>query len=205
MAQIRAGIFDVGGVLISNEMPHVRRDILETLQVDDAAFAPAWTELSPLHGSGQIDEGEFWRRVIQRTGARGALPEESLFLREYARRYRVHQGVLDLVSSLRSCGMRTAVLSNTITAHVAHNRAQRLFEPFDVLVFSNEVGLSKPDPAIYTLTLERLGMAVEPEAAFFADDREENVAAANAAGIHGLLFTTEAQLLADIRALGVAV
>src|SRR6266545_7269039 len=124
VTRIEAGVFDVGGVLISNEMAHVRRDILATLELEEEAFAPAWSELSPLLGSGQIEEDEFWRGVVERTAARGALPAESLFLREYVRRYRVHDEVLDLVRRLRELGLVTAVLSNTITAHVTHNRAQ---------------------------------------------------------------------------------
>ena len=205
MGEIEAGIFDVGGVLISDEMAHVRRDVLATLELDEATFAPAWSELIPLLGNGQIEEEEFWRRVVERTAARGALPAESLFLREYARRYRVHQEVLDLVTRLKEAGLRLAVLSNTITAHVTHNRAQGLFAPFDVLVFSNELGLGKPDPRVYHHCLAQLGLADRPAAAFFVDDREENVAAATTLGIHGIAFTDPAALVGAVRTLGVAV
>ena len=202
-SRIEAGIFDVGGVLISNQMEHVWRDVLETLQLEEPVFRTAWREMGPALGSGQIEEAEFWRRFLERTGAAGALPEESLFVREYGRRWSVHQEVLDLVTRLKQLGLKTAVLSNTITAHVAHNQEKGLYAPFDVLVFSNEVGLSKPDPAIYRHTLERLGLAERPQAAFFVDDLEENVTAARALGMRGILFTDPAQLTADVRALGV--
>src|SRR6266540_6081521 len=92
-AVIEAGIFDVGGVLITNQMAHVWRDVLETLQLDEPTFRTAWRELGILLGNGQIDEAEFWRRLVERTGARGALPEESLFVREYGRRWEVQQPV----------------------------------------------------------------------------------------------------------------
>ena len=202
-SRIEAGIFDVGGVLISNQMEHVWRDVRETLQLDEPVFRTAWREIGPALGSGQIEEAEFWRRFLERTGAAGTLPEESLFVREYGRRWAVHQEVLDLVKRLKTLGLKTAVLSNTITAHVSHNTERGLYAPFDVLVFSNEVGLSKPDPAIYWYTLERLGLAARPEAAFFVDDLEENVTAARALGMHGILFTDAAQLMKDVRTLGV--
>ena len=205
MTRIEAGIFDVGGVLISNEMAHVRRDILATLVLDEETFGPAWNGLTPLLGNGQIEEDEFWRRLIEQTAARGALPAESLFLREYVRRYRVHQEVLDLAARLKEAGLRLAVLSNTITAHVTHNRAQGLFAPFDVLVFSNELGLGKPDPRVYRHCLAQLGLAERPAAAFFVDDLAENVAAATALGIHGIRFTDPAALVDAVRTLGVAV
>ena len=204
-SRIEAGIFDVGGVLISNQMEHVWRDVRETLHLDEPVFRTAWREMGPTLGSGQIDEGEFWRRFLERTGAAGTLPEESLFVREYGRRWSVHQEVLDLVARLKSLGLKTAVLSNTISAHVSHNAEKGLYAPFDVLVFSNEVGLSKPDPAIYRHTLEQLRLAARPEGAFFVDDLEENVTAAQALGMQGILFTDAGQLMRDVRALGVAV
>ena len=204
-SEIEAGIFDVGGVLISNQMAHVWRDVLETLQLEEPVFRTAWREMGPALGSGQMEEAEFWRGFLVRTGATGQLPEESLFVREYGRRWSVHQEVLDLVARLKERGLKTAVLSNTITAHVSHNREKGLYAPFDVLVFSNEVGLSKPDPAIYRHTLQQLGLQDRPGAAFFVDDLQENVDAAGALGMHGILFKDAQQLIEDVRALGVSV
>ncbi|HXI16996.1 MAG TPA: HAD family phosphatase [Chloroflexota bacterium] len=202
---MEAGIFDVGGVLISNEIAHVWRDVLETLKLEEKTWRPAWRELGPLLGSGQLNEDVFWCRLMEHTGARGALPEESLFLREYRRRWKVHQEVLDLVGRLKASGMKTAVLSNTITAHVTHNRERGLYVPFDVLVFSNEVGASKPDEGIYRHTLKLLGLAERPEAAFFVDDMEENVVAARKMGLHGIVFQDADQLASDLRGLGIEV
>jgi epoxide hydrolase-like predicted phosphatase len=54
-----------------------------------------------------------------------------------------------------------------------------------VVIDSSEVGLRKPDPRIYELTCERVG--VEPTAAVFLDDNVENVAAARALGIESVL------------------
>ncbi len=195
----------MGGVLISNEMAHVWRDVLETLQLEEGVWKPAWRELGPLLGNGQLEEDELWRRLLERTAARGALPVESLFLREYGRRWRAHQEVLDLVSRLKTAGLRTAILSNTIASHVTHNRERGLYAPFDVLVFSNEVGVSKPDPAIFRHCLRLIGLEDRPQAAFFVDDMEENVAAARTLGLHAIHFTSPEQLVVDVRQLGIDV
>jgi len=204
-APVQAAIFDIGGVLITNEMPHVWRDILDTLQIEESSFREPWSELGLQLGNGRIEEAEFWQRLMERTGARGTLPPASLFLREYSTRYTVQKDVLDLVAQLKKLGLRLAVLSNTIAAHVAFNHQRGLFDLFDVRVFSNQVGASKPGPSIYRLCLDRLGLADHPEATFFVDDREENVVAATALGIHAFLFTTPAQLLLDVRSLGLRV
>jgi putative hydrolase of the HAD superfamily len=70
---------------------------------------------------------------------------------------------------------------------------------FDLVVNSARVGVKKPDPAIYHLTLERL--AVAPQQAIFVDDMPENVAAAAALGIHAIHFEDQYQAVAAIREL----
>jgi putative hydrolase of the HAD superfamily len=64
-------------------------------------------------------------------------------------------------------------------------------------VFSCEVGLAKPDPAIYNLVLRLC--STQPEEAIFVDDFVENIEAANALGIHGILFKNAKQAMADVR------
>ncbi len=71
---------------------------------------------------------------------------------------------------------------------------------FDVLVWSYQVRVAKPDPAIYRHVLKELGTL--PEEALFIDDKQANIEAARALGMKGLLFTTVAQLRADLIAHG---
>jgi HAD superfamily hydrolase (TIGR01509 family) len=73
---------------------------------------------------------------------------------------------------------------------------------FDVVVCSGEEGVAKPDPTIYRLALDRLG--VEPGEAVFVDDSRGHVAAARELGIHAIHFTTAAALadaLSDLQIL----
>jgi epoxide hydrolase-like predicted phosphatase len=70
---------------------------------------------------------------------------------------------------------------------------------FDVYVNSALVGLSKPDPSIYRLTLERLD--VEPKQAVFLDDLVRNVDSAREVGIHAIQFVNPQTSLADLEAL----
>lgn len=75
--------------------------------------------------------------------------------------------------------------------------------PFGVRVISADVGVMKPDAAIYRCVLER---AMTPaERAIFIDDRLVNVAAAEALGIGGVVFSAAATLATRLRELGVAV
>ena len=67
---------------------------------------------------------------------------------------------------------------------------------FDVIVFSSEVGVCKPDPKIFHCALERLG--VNAPQAVFVDDREKNVNGAKALGIHGIHYKNRSQVMAAI-------
>ncbi|WP_242150317.1 HAD family hydrolase [Sphingomonas sp. BAUL-RG-20F-R05-02] len=79
-------------------------------------------------------------------------------------------------------------------------REAALFDRFRDIVVSGDEDLTKPDPAIYHLALDRFGIAAED--AVFVDDRADNVAAADALGIHGVLFTDADVLRADLSRLG---
>ena len=93
-----------------------------------------------------------------------------------------------LAADARAAGIRTAVLSNGIREVLARLDAERpLPARFDVVVISFEVGCAKPDPEIFQITLDRLGVAADR--ALFVDDRQENIDAAGRLGIETLHFT----------------
>jgi FMN phosphatase YigB (HAD superfamily) len=82
------------------------------------------------------------------------------------------------------------ILSNSsVGAREREQAAYGYAEWVDDLVYSDEVGLLKPDPRIYALSCERLG--VVPGDAVFVDDKEVNVAGARAAGMHAVHFAIE--------------
>ncbi|HLZ22829.1 MAG TPA: HAD family phosphatase [Ktedonobacterales bacterium] len=94
---------------------------------------------------------------------------------------------------------RTALLSNSFVGARREEEARFHFsEITDCIIYSHEVGVEKPDPRIYAIACERLG--VRPEEIVFLDDVEKNVAAAATYGLHAILFRDNAQAIADIQA-----
>jgi HAD superfamily hydrolase (TIGR01509 family) len=67
---------------------------------------------------------------------------------------------------------------------------------FDVQVYSCELGLVKPEEAIYARLIEELGVA--PSQTLFIDDLAPNVEGARRAGLQSVLFRSEAQLRSDL-------
>jgi putative hydrolase of the HAD superfamily len=70
---------------------------------------------------------------------------------------------------------------------------------FDHMIASCDVKLLKPDPAIYTLTLARIGC--QAEETVFIDDREINVKAAEKLGINGIVYQSQSQTINDLEAI----
>jgi putative hydrolase of the HAD superfamily len=107
--------------------------------------------------------------------------------------------MLDGVRELHGGGVRTALLSNSWGDALAYDEAL-LDELFDTVVISSEVGLRKPDPAVYELAATRLGLP--PSACVFVDDLPGNLKPARALGMATVLHRGDsAATLAEVRSL----
>ena len=96
--------------------------------------------------------------------------------------------MIDGIRALRRDGLRIGLLSNSVGG-TGYDRAL-LAELFDAVVISGEVGLRKPDPAIYELAAERLGRA--PAACVYVDDIGSNLKPAAALGMATVLHRGDA-------------
>ena len=95
--------------------------------------------------------------------------------------------------------LRVACLTNTEPETACISRETGLFDYFQRVYLSVDLGLKKPDRKIYETVLADTGC--QPERMVFVDDREENVKAARFVGMHGLLFNNVTQLEKEICAL----
>lgn len=94
--------------------------------------------------------------------------------------------VVELGLDLRARGYRTALITNNIKEFSDGWRAMiPVDELFEVIVDSSSVGMRKPDPRIYQLALDQLGVAATRSV--FLDDAAGNIAAARALGMHAIL------------------
>jgi putative hydrolase of the HAD superfamily len=107
--------------------------------------------------------------------------------------------MVDYVRELRGRGVRAALLTNNVREWEPLWRAKlpEIDELFELVVDSAFVGLRKPDAAIYSLTLERLG-GVAPERCVFVDDLDVNCEAARALGMAAVRFESAEQAIPRI-------
>lgn len=198
---ITAVIFDVGGVLHSSEMDYVFADIKRTLKLTDEVFQQHYGPLMEQVSLGKITEEEFWQKFLEATGSTEKLPEKSLLLREYEKRFQAFDNVLELVGKLKSAGYKLAVLSDTIPSHYALNTQRGLYKDFPLHVFSFQVGFKKPNREIFDYAVQKLG--IQPAEGVFIDDLSANIAAAKSVGLQGIQFQNFDQLVRELKALGV--
>jgi putative hydrolase of the HAD superfamily len=117
----------------------------------------------------------------------------------YFERMKPNHAMIELVRELRGRGVRTALLTNNVREWepLWRSKLPEIDELFEVVVDSAFVGMRKPDPAIYELTLERLGVGAEE--CVFVDDLEPNCEAARALGMLAVRFEQPAQAVPEIR------
>lgn len=194
----RAVILDLGNVLVFHDNALLFR------RLGARAGLPMGEAEQRISGAGwtAANRGLLGAEGIRRDvcGALGVdIPAEE-FNTLWNSHFTVHEAVLPRVEALVG-RVRLVLLSNTNVLHVAYLKQRLpLLGRFDSLVLSCEVGLVKPERAIYQEALKRAGCAPQ-EAAFF-DDLPEFVEAANALGLRGRLFTTAEAFDAQLKELG---
>jgi HAD superfamily hydrolase (TIGR01509 family) len=197
---IKAVIFDFGGVLMRTNDPEPRRQLAEQLgvsleELEDIVFSGEEGRLAEVGG---ISSHERWRRVTARLGLQGPEAWET-FPRQFFAGEVLDLELVDYVRRLRK-SHKTALLSNASDSLDEYVREELgLGDAFDLIIISALVGLRKPDPDIYTLTLNRLELA--PHEAVFVDDMQANVECAASIGVHAIRFATREELIAQLDAL----
>ncbi len=194
---IRALLFDLGGVLLRTEDREPRAAWERRLGLQPGALERAVFDnpVSVQSSLGRAETEAVWAEAARRLGLS---PQDADRLREdFFAGDRMDQSLMTFIRSqrpLRKIGLITNIWKDG--RRWLEDRWHAL-DAFDVIIASAEVGLMKPDPGIYRLALERLG--VHASEAVFVDDMPANVDAARAVGMHALRFLDTAQTLSDLQ------
>lgn len=206
--------FDLGNVLLSFSHEKMCQ------QMADAAGVPLDAVRTTVFGgedahsaqiqyeSGEINTDGYFDYFCRATGTR---PDRQQLERAFCDIFTPMEETSKLVRELAAVGHRLAILSNTNSLQwqwCTDGRFPLLAalgdpgSPFEWAVLSFEVRSMKPDRPIYDVAIARAGGPASE--VFFVDDRPENVAGANAAGMDAVQFVDARQLAADLRGRGVA-
>ena len=148
---------------------------------------------------GRMTEAEFLGALEAELG--GGVRLES-FRETYFAHLHPNEPMIAYMRELRGRGLRMALLTNNVREWEPHWRAKLpdIDEIFELVVDSAFVGMRKPEPEIYELTLERLGDGVRAEECVFVDDNDVNVEAARGLGMVGVRFEDSEQARAEVEA-----
>jgi putative hydrolase of the HAD superfamily len=189
---ISALVLDYGGVLSLPQREGEVATMARRLGAPLEEFWRAYLEHRGAYDAG-LDVEEYWRRVLTSLSlvhlASPALLAE-LVEDDIASWGYFREEVWDIARRFRASGGRTALLTNNIPPLMAKLRSLgRLESHFDVVLASCELGVCKPDPAIFRTCLEVLG--IPAASVLFVDDHPPNIAEASRAGMQTLLFDGE--------------
>ena len=197
---IRAVIFDFGSVLVLMQDEKPRQLLADRLGVplEELNRLVFESESAARAMLGELTIDQHWQAV---GAALGVLPEDLPAVRaQFWSADVVNQELVALIHKLRP-RYKIGLLSNAWN-DLRQVLATRLpiGHLFDDMLISAEVGLGKPDPRIYHLAVERLG--VQPHEAIFIDDVLVNVAAARSVGLQAVHYRSNPQLFAELESLG---
>ncbi|MDT0330185.1 HAD family hydrolase [Nocardiopsis lambiniae] len=202
MSDIEPGavLFDLFGVIARHQSEEGKALLVAAMGATDdpTAFWNAYWDLRLDYDRGGLDGPAYWRAVGDRLGLDVPLARISALIEADIESWRaVDPEMVALVERLASDGRTIGLLSNIPTELADRfEKDNPWLAAFSVRAFSGRLGMAKPEPEVYLWCLDR--MAVAPRETLFVDDRTENVAAAEALGLAGHVFTDRPALEARL-------
>lgn len=199
MSNFEAIIFDYGGV-IANKVFTIY-DVFKALNIEFPKNQNSELEEILISYEKGIPNEEFKQSLKEKLNLE--LPEN--FFETWKKIHNEKTGkdcaVLEIIKKLKSKNYKLAMLSNVNKIYGEENYKNGTYDIFDVLILSYEVGMIKPEPDIYKLTLEKLGLP--GDRCIFIDDRIENLEPAKRLGIHTIHFKDAKALEDELKKLNI--
>ena len=202
--ELQAVIFDYGEVLSGPPDQQAHRNLLAIAGVEEEAFEKAYWAHRLDYDADILNAQTYWQTVARDTGVRFTAKQiEQLTEQDAIMWMNLNPAMLAWIPRIKQAGFRLGILSNMGDGVLDYLRPRfSWLSQFDWLTWSCELGVVKPDPAIYLHTVKKLN--VSPERALFIDNLQKNIDGAEAIGLHAALFENVEQLQADIARRGFA-
>lgn len=195
---LRAVIFDFGMVLTGLPDANAHAEMLRITGLEPERFEKFYWADRHAYDEGKLTGLGFWQKLVRDAGL--SLPDSTIeeLNRWDARMWTtVDPAMLAWQRQLKQDGILTAVLSNI--GDSVHESLEREFDwlaDFDALVWSYQLRVAKPEPAIFHYALKQLGTSAAET--LFIDDKPANVEAARALGMKALVYTGLTKLRFDL-------
>lgn len=165
--KIRAVIFDMYETLVTQlgGPLYFGTQIAGDLGLPPEAFLPGWRDTEALRTVGKLTFEEVIELLMHRHGVYA--PELYRLVIEKRKAVqrgcfdRLHPQILPMLQTLKTAGIKIGLITNCFSEEAALIRESELFSYFDAACISWELGIRKPDPDIFDICLERLGIPAE--------------------------------------------
>lgn len=198
---IRAVIFDYGMVLSQPQDPVALNNLLAITGLDRDTFDSHYWTHRHAYDAGKLNGRTYWQQFAADSAIElTATDIDRLIENDVLMWCTINEPMLAWARTLSESGLRIGILSNMGEETLSYMRQEFAWlGDFHHHTWSCELGIAKPDPAIYTYTCEKLRVA--PQEALFLDDKIENVEAARRVGLHAIQFKNIEQLRSELEAL----
>jgi HAD superfamily hydrolase (TIGR01509 family) len=171
-------LFDIGNVIIRFDFGVSARRLAERSQATAAEIIERLSPLTVDLELGRVGVGDFIAEASSRIGYEG---DAESFRSVFADIFELNDAMVEVIAALKAEGKPLFLLSNTNAIHAPFfEEAYPVFGLFDGRIYSHEVGLMKPDPAIYELA--KRSLPLDPARTLYIDDLPANCEAGAAAG-----------------------
>jgi putative hydrolase of the HAD superfamily len=195
---LQAVIFDYGEVLSGPPDAQAHKNLLTIAGVPEEAFEKAYWAHRLDYDADILNGQTYWQTVAHDTGFHFTAAQiEQLMEQDAAMWMDLNPAMMAWIPKIKQAGFRLGILSNMGYGVLDFMRPRfEWLNEFDQLTWSCELGVVKPDPAIYLHTVKKL--KVSPDQALFIDNLEKNIVGAEAVGLHANLFVNVEQLQTDL-------
>jgi putative hydrolase of the HAD superfamily len=195
---LEAVIFDYGEVLSGPPDPQAHRNLLNIAGVAEELFEKAYWAHRLDYDADILNGQTYWQTVARDTGVHFTTQQISQLLEQDAIMWmNLNPAMQAWIPRIKQAGFRLGILSNMGEGVLDYMRPRfPWLAHFDHLTWSCELGVVKPDPAIYLHTVKKLN--VSPGQALFIDNLQKNIVGAEAVGLHAALFENPKQLQNDL-------
>lgn len=201
---IKTIIFDVGGVITQYDWIRFYSNFAARVGISPDVVINYHHEgdtiIPSMLGEASFDD---FLEYLKKHSSKGEKAEQrNIWLEEALKIVRVNKPLLDLIDKLHA-DYQLLILTNLTEGRMMVDEALNLYSHFDHTLLSCKEHLKKTDEKFYRLALSAAGVA--PAEAVFVDDKKEHVVAAEALGIHGIVFSDVEKLQEDLQKLGVII
>jgi len=200
MQRFKAIGFDWGGVIYGQSSVEYLKDISKILNIEPEIYKNAHWKHNYLVNINSFTREQFWKVILKDLHKENSFAQILSYLDNRPPRI-INKKVVEIIKELKEKGYKLGILSNHTIDGGNKIRSSEVFDFFDTILVSAEIGFMKPQVEAFNLLIEKLG--IKPGELIFVDDTEKSLSTSKEIGYTPLLYTSPRNLTLELKKLGI--